>query len=626
MDGSSGDSESLYARIQELEKERDDLQKDIEELCMKQAGPGYVAFATQLYCRRTAGLEQEVENLKKKLADCVKENSNITEELSEAKRIKTHLDQLLKLEVAKNSEVTKQLEYLRGVVTNAFADRDHAILEAEKAKENEDLVSQKLNDTEIRLQELTARSIEAQEQLLSLNTKLAEQDQEIEMFRKIINKFYKIRQQTFEGKTDGESGCDDQYEDVCWDEKCAWLCNDPPESWSFNVYKETTTAAYVAAMQEELETLRGDLQSKMQMGLEIEKHLRSKINDLVQKKILSDRLIEGISSIREYHSQQKTCIIELLDTEKFYLQSVVSNIQEKLEKLSKDIHSAEVSDSNTPNVPQMIDSSALSQALQEKVSALMLLSQQEERQLFEKNVQIAFQETLDELQRTLQLATQEKVKALVELADVKKEYQLLLEKTTHQENLLPSHGDSRTIAPERDGRLTNFLKKTSKRWLGTERNSSPAPPNLESEQSLDRSSNRSMDDARLRIEIATLRESMQNLVRLTSDIRKLRVSLIQAKRTRSSKGASTNTTKKLDEIMKEAELVKTALSAALPLSWFAEEDSNIDVEDNSKVGECSADKMDSVSAAGIEMVELVILAAQIMKEKKEKMRREHKLQ
>lgn len=37
---------------------------------------------------RTAGLEQEVENLKKKLADCIKENSNIKDELSEAKRIK----------------------------------------------------------------------------------------------------------------------------------------------------------------------------------------------------------------------------------------------------------------------------------------------------------------------------------------------------------------------------------------------------------------------------------------------------------------------------------------------------------------------------------------------------------
>lgn len=91
--------------------ERDDLQKDIEQLCMQQGGSGYIAIATQMYCRRytayqmlsrrlscssclndfpfrTAGLEQEVENLKKKLADYIKENSNIKDELSEAKRIK----------------------------------------------------------------------------------------------------------------------------------------------------------------------------------------------------------------------------------------------------------------------------------------------------------------------------------------------------------------------------------------------------------------------------------------------------------------------------------------------------------------------------------------------------------
>ena len=37
---------------------------------------------------RTAGLEQEIENLKKKLAACVIENSNLQEELSEAYRIK----------------------------------------------------------------------------------------------------------------------------------------------------------------------------------------------------------------------------------------------------------------------------------------------------------------------------------------------------------------------------------------------------------------------------------------------------------------------------------------------------------------------------------------------------------
>ncbi|XP_021866218.2 uncharacterized protein [Spinacia oleracea] len=434
MDESSSDKESLCARIQQLEREKDELQKDIEQLCMQQAGPSYIAFANQMYCRRTAGLEQEVENLKKKLTDCIKENSNIKEELSEAQRIKTYIDQLHKLEVAKNTEVAKQLEYLRGVVTSAFNDRDHAILEAEKAKENEDMMSQKMNDAEKRLQELTVGSAETQEKLSSMKMKLAKQDQELDIYREIINKFYKIRQQAFIGNGDEESECDDQCDDVSWDEKRECLYYDSSESWSFNVHKEASLANYVAALQEELENVRSDLQNKMQMGWEIEKHLKSRVTVLEKKRILSGRLIvEGISSMRDYHSQQKTYIMKLLDDEKTYLKSVVSSIQEKVEEFPKDIRSVEVTDSAVPNVSRMVDSSeALSQALQEKVSTLLLLSQQEERHLFEKNVQGALQETLDELQRTLQLATQEKVNALLELAEVKREYQLLLEKNSAQ--------------------------------------------------------------------------------------------------------------------------------------------------------------------------------------------------
>lgn len=37
---------------------------------------------------RTARLEQEIEDLKKKLATCTRENKNLEEELSEAYRIK----------------------------------------------------------------------------------------------------------------------------------------------------------------------------------------------------------------------------------------------------------------------------------------------------------------------------------------------------------------------------------------------------------------------------------------------------------------------------------------------------------------------------------------------------------
>ena len=40
---------------------------------------------------RTAGLEQEIENLKNKLESCVKENSDLKQQLSEAKRITVSL-------------------------------------------------------------------------------------------------------------------------------------------------------------------------------------------------------------------------------------------------------------------------------------------------------------------------------------------------------------------------------------------------------------------------------------------------------------------------------------------------------------------------------------------------------
>lgn len=61
---------------------------------------------------------------------------------------------------------------------------------------------------------------------------------------------------------------------------------------------------------------------------------------MFSNQILSGRrVIEEISSIRECHSQQKTYITKLLEDEKSYLESVVSNIQEKVAMLPKDVHS-----------------------------------------------------------------------------------------------------------------------------------------------------------------------------------------------------------------------------------------------------------------------------------------------
>ena len=65
--------------------------------------------------------------------------------------------------------------------------------------------------------------------------------------------------------------------------------------------------------------------------------------------------------------------------------------------------------------------------------------------------------------------------------------------------------------------------------------------------------------------------------------------------------------------------MKTALVSSLPVSWSAEADvdsidESISNDPNDIYGDSSSEKIDSVSAAGFEMVELLILAAQILKE------------
>ncbi|KAE9447095.1 hypothetical protein C3L33_21013, partial [Rhododendron williamsianum] len=103
MDEQLNDKESLLARIQQVEHERDELRKDIEQMCIQQAGPSYLAVATRMHFQRTAGLEQEIENLKKKLATCIRARSDLQEELSEAYHVKSQLADLHAAEVSKVS-------------------------------------------------------------------------------------------------------------------------------------------------------------------------------------------------------------------------------------------------------------------------------------------------------------------------------------------------------------------------------------------------------------------------------------------------------------------------------------------------------------------------------------------
>ncbi|XP_039002804.1 early endosome antigen 1-like isoform X5 [Hibiscus syriacus] len=681
METGLNDTESLLARIKQLEHERDELRKDIEQLCMQQAGPSYLGVATRMHFQRTAGLEQEIENLRKELAACTRHNQNLQEELSESYRIKTQLADLHREEAAKNLEAEKQVKYFQGCVAAAFAERDRSILEAEKAKEKEELMAQKYNEFQARLEELASNCLEQSRCNDALQIDLAKQKEENGTLKKVIGKFYEIRQETL-----GE------LEDSSLDDKCTCLLNDPAELWSFN---DSSTAKYISSLEAELERVRrsvDDLRNKLRMGLEIENHLKKKFRELERKKITSGKMIlNRVTELRHYHSEQKIQIMNLLDMERSHIKRSVDAVEEKIRQVDprgQNVHSVlkpdedervvvvhistdaesklvskgvdlntaenkgdasealsqalqekrDLLDSNTAETKLnasealakalqekrgMLDlntaetkgdaSEALAQALQEKVAALLLLSQQEERHLLEKNVNAALQKKIDELHRNLLQVTNEKVKALLELAQFKRRYQLLQQKISNemkQGNVLAEVADRRVVTYEKDGKLKNLLKKTYlKRWVGAldaGENEAESPPN-------------SIDFVRLRIENATLKESMESIDLLTSTVHRLRLSLLKVMELINSKDSDTSSLETLDEIITEAKLVKTTLGSSLPVTWSAEGDvepigESIDGEASDMFEDSSSQKIYSVSAAGFEMLDLLTLAAQILKE------------
>ncbi|XP_056160841.1 uncharacterized protein LOC115690332 isoform X3 [Syzygium oleosum] len=615
MAENSDGTQPLLLRIQQLERERDELRKDIEQLCMQQAGPGYLVVATKMHFQRTASLEQEIETLKKKLALCTRENINLQEELSEAYRIKGQLADLHSAEVTKNLEAEKQLKFFQGCVAAAFAERDHSIMEAEKAKEKEETMLQKLNDVEKRMQELTSDSLEQKKLINKLQSELAKQEENNDLFKKVVDMFYEIRQRSHL-----------DFEDMTWDQKCIRLLNDPTEMWSYN---DTSTSNYI--------------------GLEIENHLKKKVRELEKKKVgLEKRVRNVIVGLHQQYSLHRIHIKHILEEENLHMKATVNVIKERLSELNQrklegqpinfvkldengcpDVHPKTdaafhvVSEESTTGfsdigVDKKIDASdAFAQALQEKVSALLLLSQQEERHLLERNVNAALRKRSEELQRNLIQVTNEKVKALMELAQLRQEHQLLKEKMgseTRQGRDLVSTGEKRQQAHEQDGKLRNLLKRTYlKRWItaGDVGGAGEAHPSSDGSIA-GRKSSYSMDIARMRIENATLKESLDSMEHITSSIHRLRLTLLQAKE-------SVGISEALEDVISEAKLVKTALGSCLPVSWSAgmDEESSLDSvssDSGDLFGDPGGEKVDSVSAAGFEMVELLILAAQTLKD------------
>lgn len=653
MDDEARTKEFLQNRIEHLEHERDELRKDkeelrkdIEQLCIQQAGPSYLALATRMHFQRMSGLEQEIEMLKKKLAGLLREKQNLQEELSEAYRIRAQLADLHNAEVLKNKEAEGQLKFFQGCVAAAFSERDHSLMELEKAKDRNEAISEKLNISKLRIEELETAYYSEKEGRIALVNELGELKEQVESFEKVINKFYAIRERDT-GLSAGHT----------WQSKCSSLLDDPLDKWMFNIDSKSTTSVYIASLEEEIESRKQateKLKCNMRMGLQIEKHLKRNVWSLEKKQMqLIETFESGISSLRHTYNQHRVAVVEILEEEKFHWEKVLLEIDEKLrqvhlknergsfqdEHLSdnnscKDLHVTDDVDFSHPTEEVNILSSDLSgrmentsvflsQALQEKVAALLLLSQQEERHLLERETNAALYQKLEELRKNLSQVTHEKIEALMELAQLKLEYHILQDRHAMMHGRLPTDSFDKSITShegeqEREGTFTNILKKTSlKRWIGKNYGANDTKVKVISESNATSNENYHLDFARLKVEYAALQESILNMEHLTSSVHRLHVSLLKVADAATAFDPS-EISESLSAIIAEANQVRTALGTSVPVSWLSDTTVNAVTYENiyepaGSLSERTSDR--AVKAAGFEMVELLILAAEFFKEK-----------
>jgi len=617
---------------------------------------------------------KEIETSKQKLAASMRNNHNLQEELSEVYRIKSQLADLHKSELEKNYEAEQQIKFFQSRVAAAFSERDRAVMEVDRAHQEEDSMSDKLNEIQNRMEEITADSLEQKRLCCELQSNLDDTKAENTKLKQVIEKFYQIRQAAL-GVPEVESD----------EDKAECLLQDTAIFWSFREAEDISKDGHsqMVSVQDELEASR-DMIEKLHKHLE-EAHtsedlLLQRVSTLdVKLKQSEDTIKNELSLLRIFQVQKRNEILNLVEEERKWLEAATAELETQVmeQVMSKMVpfgsfdlngdspstipeqsenivvnENAECSRGDTVekhsdslNISSEEQSNAddsrkvLAQALQEKVQALLLLSQQEERHFLEKNTKAALEEKVKELQQKLLQVTNEKVAALMEVAQLRQVCQQLQE---HGRELIPGskqqhnlNTNSTGTANEKDWRVKHLLKRSYlKYWLrgiditglkanahtlGDDSSSEASKPKdamdfVRSEASKPKDA---MDFARLKVENASLQESMANMEHLTTSIHRLRLALLKVKEDTTFSAASEGALEVINGIINEARHIKTALGSSLPVSWSADSTSDLPDSSDSEIAADNEDHtitgLDSVSAAGIELVELLILAADLQK-------------
>ena len=163
----------LEKRLSQVTLQRDELQRDVESLCMQGSG-GSIFDSSSVLSERIFSNEKELSKIRSQLDTVTEERDNLREDLKGYRDTKRQSDNGWKAEKQKVHAIEKELAFYQTHSTKAFADRDRAVLEAEQLKADNVDLQRRLAKAESSFVQTSAVLKEVQSQLGEAQQRVAE--------------------------------------------------------------------------------------------------------------------------------------------------------------------------------------------------------------------------------------------------------------------------------------------------------------------------------------------------------------------------------------------------------------------------------------------------------------------
>ncbi|KAK9828250.1 hypothetical protein WJX74_005694 [Apatococcus lobatus] len=394
----------LRLELKRVSQHRDELERDVENLCMQNDSSG-IFSSSLIVSERIYSTEKELSKTKSQLEAVLGERDSLRDDLRHHKESKRLVDKSWRDQTGKTEVLQRDLNFYQSQGARAVADRDKAFAEAEELREQVRDLEARLQDETARAESSSAEQVETEHQLSGARSqvvRLEERVRECEVIPGLRRDLKQARTQVdqLRGKCkalrDELTGAKEELEQS--QQQCA-ASKEEVQALEARVKTDSDAASTAqaelqqqkSALEEEVGRLKEARQEATaaaeRMAAELEtakdevRRLRGQSQDL--ERTSSQQLQSQKLDMESLHATEITC-----------LQDTVKDLSQRCKEL-KD---------------------RLDQASQQKVDALIRLSNAEHVASNHSNQTQQLQEQIKDLQSRLTQATQEKLAALMQLA------------------------------------------------------------------------------------------------------------------------------------------------------------------------------------------------------------------